>query len=103
MRKSVIRLVIAYRHDIRRQQVHYLYRREALELAVDQRAAEHVSGDGIDDILLLVADLIDISGQARNSPYELVVHLLCEEIPVKVVGMQQCQFFQILHIIIPLL
>ena len=100
MGKTVICLVVSDRHNIRCEKVHDLYSRQTLELTVDQRASEHVAGDGIDDIFFLIAYLVDIAGKTRNSTYELVVYLLRKEVSVKVVRVQERQFFQILHIYI---
>ena len=77
--------MVADCHHIRGQHIHDLDRREALKLTVDQRAAEHITGDGIDNIFLLIANLFDITRQMRNAPNEFFVHLLCKEVPVKVI------------------
>ena len=87
MRKAVVHLMVAQRHDVGRQQVHDLDGGDALKLAVDQRAAEHIAGNRIDDVFLLVANLIHITRQTRNAADQLFIHLLRQKIAVQIVGM----------------
>ncbi len=72
-------------HNIRCKHIHDFNCRQTLKLAVDQRAAEHITGNGIDNVFLLTADLIDIAGQARNTTDKFIVYLLCKKVPMKVI------------------
>ena len=94
MSKAVVHLVIAQCHHVRRQQIHDLNGGDTLKLAVDQRAAEHVAGDGVNDVLLLAADLVDIPGQPGNTADQLLVHLFGQKVAVEIIGVQDREFFQ---------
>ena len=98
MGQAVVHLVVAQRHHVRRQQVHDFNGGDALKLAVDQGAAEHVARDGVDDVLLLVADLVDIPGQAGNTADQLLIHLLGKKVAVQIIGVQDRELFQVFHL-----
>ena len=98
MGQTVVHLVIAEGHDIRRQQIHDLNRRDALELTVDQGAAEHVARNGVDDVLFLTADLVDIAGQAGDAADQFLIHLFGCKVAMQVVRVQNNEFLQILYV-----
>ena len=97
MRQPVVHLVVAQSHHVGGQQVHDLDGGDSLKFAVDQRAAEHIAGDGVDNIFFLVANLVDVAGQPGHAAHQMLVHLLCQKVAVQVVGVQDRQLLQVFH------
>ena len=89
MREPVIKLMIAERHDIGGEEIHDLNRGDAEELAVDEGALEHVAGDGVEDIFLLVPHLVYVAGEAGDAADQGFIYLLGEEVAVHVVGVEK--------------
>ena len=85
MRQPVIQLMVAERHDVRGEQVDDLDRGNAEKLAVDERALEHVAGDGVEDIFLLISHFGNVAGEAGDASDQGLVYLLGEEVAVHVV------------------
>ena len=100
MRKAVVNLVVAHRHDVRSEDVHDLNRGDALELGVDDGASEHVAGDGVDDVLLLLAHLVDVTGEHGNAAHQVLIDIFREEVSVHVVGVEQRKFFRVFHFLL---
>ena len=99
MGQTVVHLVVAKGHHVWRQQIHDLNGGHPLKLAVDHRAAEHVARKGVDDILFLTADLVDITGQEGNTSHQLLIHLLGRKVAMQVVRVQKGEFLQVFHFV----
>ena len=84
--KAVVHLMVAQGRHIRGEQIHDLDRGNPLIFAVDQGPAEHVARDGVNDVLFLTADLVDVARQAGDTPDELLVYLLGQKVTVEVIG-----------------
>ena len=80
MGESVIHFMVAQRHHVGRQQVHDLDGRDAPVFLIDQGSFEHVTGDGVQDVPLFLADLGYVTGQHGHAAGQLLVHLLGQEI-----------------------
>ena len=86
MRHAVVGLVVAQSHHVGRKHVHDLDGRKTHEVGVDDRTPEHVAGDAVQDVLLLLPHLVDVAGQHRNAAHKLVVLVFGEEIAGERVG-----------------
>jgi len=79
---------------IGRKQIHDLNGGDTLVFTVNHRSPEHIAGDGIKHIFLLFAYLLDISGQHGYAAHEILLQFLGHEIPMKVIGVENGQFFR---------
>lgn len=73
----------------------------ALILRVDDAAAKHIARDGVDHIFLLTPNLVDIAREQRHAAHQSLVDPLGEEVAMHIVGVQDRQLFQVLHILPP--
>ena len=77
--------MISDRNNIRRQSIHNLDRRKPFVFRVDDRTAEHVSRDRVQRIRLFFPNALNIAGQHRYSPHQLLVYLFGKKIPMHVI------------------
>ena len=63
VREAVIDLMVSDRHHIGRKHVHDLDGGDALELLVDDVAAEHVPRDAVERVRLLLPHFVHIAGE----------------------------------------
>ena len=75
---------------------------DVLILRVDDAAAKHIARDGVNHIFLLTPNLVDIAREQRHAAHQPLVDLLGEEVAMHIVGVQDCQLFQVLHILPPI-
>ena len=94
---TIIDLMVTQGRHIGSQHIHDLDGGKTHELAVDDGAPEHITGDGIEDIFLLGPDLLDITGKHGNTAGELAALILGKKISVHIIGVEEGQFFQIFH------
>ena len=97
MPHTVINLMVTQGRHIGSQHIHDLDGGKTHELAVDDGAPEHITGDGIEDIFFLCPDLLDIAGKHGNTAGELAALILGKKISVHIIGVEEGQFFQIFH------
>ena len=95
MGQAVINLVVADGGNIRANQIHDADGGGAFVFRVDDTSPEHISRDGIDDIFLLMPNLIHVAGKQRHAAHQLFIDLLRKKIAVHIVGVEDCQFFDI--------
>ena len=87
MRQTVINLVITDGHNVRSQQIHNLNGRYALVFRINYRAAKHIPGDAVDNILFFFPYLIDIAGKHGYAADELIINSFSQKIAMQVIGM----------------
>ena len=91
--QTVIHFMITDCHYVRGQQVHNFYGGDAFIFRIDKRTLEHVAGNGVDNIFFFPPHLVHITGKHGNAADQLFVNFFYKEIPMEIVGMEQCQFF----------
>ena len=91
MRQTVVYLVIADRRDLGREKIHDLDRRDPFVLAVNDRSAEHIPRDHVENVLLIVSDLVNVTRQHGNAADHAGAGLRRQKITVEVVRMQDRQ------------
>ena len=102
MGETVVHLVVAYGGDVRSQKVDQIYGGQTHILRVNDGAAEHVAGYGVQHVLLLFAGPGDVVGEHCESAGPLSVDYLGKEVPVHVVGMQDGELLYVVrHICVP--
>ena len=84
---AVVDLVISDGDHIRRQHIHQLDRRHAFIFRIDHGSAEHISGDGINDIFFFLPHLIKIAGKQGHTAHKAFVLFFRHKVAVHVVGM----------------
>ena len=94
MSDAVVCLMVSQGDYVRSQQVDDLYRGETEELAVYDGSAEHISGDGVDHIGILVAALREVAREHRDAAGELFIHLVSEKVSVHVVRVKQSHLLE---------
>ncbi len=82
---AVIRFAGSDCNYIRRNHIHNLNRRNTVVFGIYYRASEHISGNGIDNILFLTPNLAYIPGKHGNAADKLFVGSIRKKISVKVV------------------
>ena len=90
---AIICFMIADRNHIRRQHIHNFNGGYAAKLGINDRTAEHISGNAVDRISLLTACPVDITGQSGNAADQSIIQIFSQKISVKIVGMKYRQFF----------
>lgn len=75
---------------------------DVLILRVDDAAAKHIARDGVNHIFLLTPNLVDIAREQRHAAHQSLVDPLGEEVAMHIVGVQDRQLFQVLHILPPI-
>ena len=91
MAQAVVGLVVADGGHVGAQQVENFDGGDTLEVAVNDGAAEGIAGDGIEDVLLLAADLIDVTREHGEAAHADAVGFLRQKVPVDVIGVQNGQ------------
>lgn len=82
---AVIRFAVSDCNYARGDPIHNLNRRNSVILGIYYRASEHISGNGIDNILFLTPNLAYIPGKHGNTADKLFVGSIRKKISVKVV------------------
>ena len=85
MSNSVISFMVAEGDNVRSKHVHDFYGGHAFIFAVDYASAEHVTGNGVKNVFLLFADLVEISRKHRNAANKLFVLFLRHKVAVHII------------------
>ena len=97
MSDAVVDLVVAQGGHIGGEHIHDLDGGQALELAVDHRAPEHIPRNGVEDIFFLAAHLLDVAGEQGHAAHQPAAFILRQKVPVHIVGVEEGQFLQMFH------
>ena len=89
--------MVAHGDHVGPQHVHDLDGGKSFEFGVDDGSAEHVAGDGVDHVLVVLSRTVDVAGQQRQAADQVFIHVLRQEISVHVVGVEEGQLLKILH------
>ena len=100
---AVIHLVVADGDDVRGKGVHDLDGGKPLVFGINDRAPEHIARNGVDGVGLFGPHLFDVAGQHGDAAHQLFVHLLCQKIPVQVVGVEDGDFLVCFMLLFPFL
>ena len=101
MRQTVVYLVVAHGGHIRPQDIHQVDGGKAAVFRVDDGAAEQIARDGIQDVFLLGADLLDVARQAGQAAHLVLADLPGHKIAVQIVGVQDRQFCDLVIHVLP--
>ena len=82
---AVVHLVVTQSHHIRCQVVHDFDSADALILGVDNGASEHIPGNDIKSLRVLVSYFVKISAEHGNSAHQIVVDVFGEKVAVHII------------------
>ena len=95
MGETVVHFVVAYGGDVGHEKVHQIDCGQTHVFRVDDGAAEHVAGYGVQHVLLLPAGGRDVVGEHGESAGPLAVDDLRQEVSVHVIGVQDGELLDI--------
>jgi len=94
---AVIHFVVADGDHVRGKGVHDLDGGKPLVFGINDRAPEHITCNDVEGVGLFRPHLFDVAGQHGHAAHQFFVHLLCQKIPVQVVGVEDGDFFGVFH------
>ena len=69
-----------------------------MKFGINDRAAEHIAGYGIEHIFLFLSYLAYISRQKGYSSYKIVIDLFGQKVSVHIIRVKQRKLLEVFHI-----